>query len=167
MNQEKQQKIALMRYDAIAPLVAGLDERYPSKSAFYDEVSDKGIAGPDGSIHLYAPATIENWYLAYQKHGFDALLPKGRSDAGMSRKLDEELQERIRYFKTSYPRMSAAAIYRQLKTDGSIIVCKRGRFPIIGSALPQNHHCQILIIIHSCLDYFYQYMFAKSRFSTT
>lgn len=39
----------------------------------------------------------------------------------MSRKLDEELQERIRYFKTNYPRMSAAAIYRQLKSDGSVI----------------------------------------------
>ena len=47
---------------------------------------------------------------------------KGRSDAsGMSRKLDEESQERIRYFKTNYPRMSAAAIYRQLKSDGSVI----------------------------------------------
>lgn len=39
----------------------------------------------------------------------------------MSRKLDDDLQEQIRYFKTNYPRMSAAAIYRQLKTDGSII----------------------------------------------
>ena len=39
----------------------------------------------------------------------------------MSRKLDEELQERIRYFKTNYPRMSAAAIYRQLRSDGSVI----------------------------------------------
>ena len=57
----------------------------------------------------------------YQNHGFDALIPKGRSDAGMSRKLDDELQERIRYFKTNYPRMSAAAIYRQLKNDGFII----------------------------------------------
>lgn len=39
----------------------------------------------------------------------------------MSRKLDDELQERIRYFKTNYPRMSATAIYRQLKNDGFII----------------------------------------------
>ena len=39
----------------------------------------------------------------------------------MSRKLDDDLQKQIRYFKTNYPRMSAAAIYRQLKTDGSII----------------------------------------------
>ena len=121
MKQEKQQKIALMRYGAIAPIIAGLDERYPSKTAFYTEISAKGLMGPDGKLHHYAPATIEKWYLDYQNHGFEGLVPKGRSDAGMSRKLDEELQERIRYFKTNYPRMSAAAIYRQLKSDGSVI----------------------------------------------
>lgn len=121
MKSEKQQEIALMRYGAIAPLIAGLDENYPSKTAFYTEISAKGLVGPDGRVHHYAPATIEKWYLDYQSHGFDALVPKGRSDAGMSRKLDDELQERIRYFKMNYPRMSAAAIYRQLRADGSII----------------------------------------------
>ncbi len=121
MKQEKQQEIALMRYGAIAPIIAGLDERYPSKTAFYTEISAKGLLGPDGKLHHYAPATIEKWYLDYQNHGFEGLVPKGRSDAGMSRKLDEELQERIRYFKTNYPRMSAAAIYRQLKSNGSVI----------------------------------------------
>ena len=92
-----------MRYGAIAPIIAGLDERYPSKTAFYTEISAKGLMGPDGKRHHYAPATIEKWYLDYQNHGFEGLVPKGRSDAGMSRKLDEELQERIRYFKTNYP----------------------------------------------------------------
>lgn len=121
MKPEKQQEIALMRYGAIAPLIAGLDENYPSKTAFYTEVSNKGLVDPDGRVHHYAPATIEKWYLDYQNHGFDALVPKSRADAGTSRKLDDDLQERIRYFKTNYPRMSAAAIYRQLKTDGSII----------------------------------------------
>lgn len=121
MKQDKQQAVALMRYGAIAPIIAGLDENYPNKSSFFREISEKGIVGPDGSVNHYAPTTIEKWYLDYQKHGFDALVPKGRSDAGMSRRLDDELQERIRYFKTNYPRMSAAAIYRQLKTDGSVI----------------------------------------------
>ena len=121
MKPEKQQEIALMRYGAIAPLIAGLDENYPSKTAFYTEISNKGLVGPDGRVHHYAPATIEKWYLDYQNHGFDALVPKSRADAGISRKLDDDLQERIRYFKMNYPRMSAAAIYRQLKTDGSII----------------------------------------------
>ena len=48
MKQEKQQAIALMRYGAIAPLIAGLDEDYPSKTAFYMELSTKGLVGPDG-----------------------------------------------------------------------------------------------------------------------
>lgn len=47
MKQEKQQAIALMRYGAIAPLIAGLDEDYPSKTAFYMELSTKGLVGPD------------------------------------------------------------------------------------------------------------------------
>ena len=87
MKQEKQQEIALMRYGAIAPIIAGLDERYPSKTAFYTEISAKGLLGPDGKLHHYAPATIEKWYLDYQNHGFEGLVPKGRSDAGMSRSL--------------------------------------------------------------------------------
>ena len=89
MKQEKQQEIALMRYGAIAPIIAGLDERYPNKTAFYAEISAKGLIGPDGKLHHYAPATIEKWYLDYQNHGFEGLVPKGRSDAGMSRKLTE------------------------------------------------------------------------------
>ena len=60
MKQEKQQEIALMRYGAIAPIIAGLDECYPSKTAFYTEISAKGLMGPDGKLHHYAPATIEN-----------------------------------------------------------------------------------------------------------
>lgn len=121
MKHEKQQEIALMRYRAIAPVITGLNENYPNRTAFYKELSEKGILGPDGSLRHFAPTTIEKWYLAYEKHGFDALVPKNRSDAGRSRRLDDELQERIRYFKTNYPRMSAASIYRQLKTDGSVI----------------------------------------------
>ena len=93
MKEELKQGIALMRYGAIAPLIAGLDEEYPSQSAFYEEIAAKGITGPDGKVRHYAPATIEKWYLNYKKYGFDALVPKARADAGMSRKLDDELQE--------------------------------------------------------------------------
>ena len=120
MKQEQKQEIALMRYSAIAPLVAGLDESYKNQTAFFESVSAKGIPGPDGRLRHFAPSTIERWYADYNKYGFDALLPKGRSDAGMSRKLDPDLQDQIRYLKTSYPRMSAAAIFRQLSDNGSI-----------------------------------------------
>lgn len=58
MKQEKQQEIALMRYGAIAPIIAGLDERYPSKTAFYTEISAKGLMGPDGKLHLLSGTII-------------------------------------------------------------------------------------------------------------
>lgn len=120
MDQEKKHAIALMRYSAIAPLITGLSDDYDSLTAFFNAASVKGVIHPDGSIKHYAPATIERWYRNYKNEGFDALIPAGREDQGKPRKLDYELQEQIRYLKTNYPRMSASAIHRQLKENGSI-----------------------------------------------
>ena len=120
MEQEKKQQIALMRYSAISPLVTGTVEDYNSMADYYAAVSQKGLQGPDGKIRHYAAGTIEKWYLAYKKSGFDALIPEGRSDCGKSRKIDDDLREEIIYLKHTYPRLSAAAIYRQLQDKGSI-----------------------------------------------
>lgn len=120
MDQDKKQQIALMRYSAIAPLVSGAQQEYPSLSAYFREVSARGVKAPNGEIRHYSPGTIKSWYSDYRKDGFDALIPASRSDCGVSRKIDEDLQEQIRYLKHTYPRMSAAAIYRQLQDNGSI-----------------------------------------------
>lgn len=120
MDQERKQDIALMRYSAISPLLTGLSEDYPSQSAYFQDVSRKGITAPDGNTRHYAPKTLCKWYNAYRHGGFDALLPAGRSDLGRPRKLDEDLQAQIRYLKENYPRMTAAAIFRQLRDNGSI-----------------------------------------------
>ena len=120
MDQEKKQAIALMRYSAIAPLITGLSDDYKSLSAFFNNASVKGVIHPDGTIKHYAPGTIEKWYRNYKEGGFDALLPAGREDQGKPRKLDDGLQEQIKYLKTNYPRMSASAISRQLRDNGSI-----------------------------------------------
>lgn len=123
MNKERKQAIALMRYSAIAPLITGLSDEYSSLTAFFNAASFKGVIHPDGSLKHYAPGTIEKWYRSYKENGFDALIPSGRGDSGKPRKLDDELQEQIKYLKTNYPRMSACAIYRQLQENGCI---KRG-----------------------------------------
>ena len=121
MDQKKRNDIALMRYSAIAPLVAGLQEEYSSLEACFRDASIKGVTAPDGTVRHYAPATIEKWYRSYKQDGFDSLMPSSRSDIGQPRKLDDVLQEQIRYLKSNYPRMSAAAIYRQLRDNGSIL----------------------------------------------
>ena len=120
MDQEKKHAIALMRYSAIAPLITGLSDDYESLTAFFNNASIKGVIHPDGTIKHYAPGTIEKWYRNYKEGGFDSLIPTGRGDQGKPRKLDNDLQEQIKYLKSNYPRMSASAIYRQLRDNGSI-----------------------------------------------
>ena len=121
MEQEKKQATALMRYSAIAPLINGQFPEGEKHGDYFAAVSEKGIIGPDGKLRHYAVPTLEKWLYSYRHGGFDALLSGGRSDAGKPRKLDPDLEDRIRYFKENYPRMPSAAIYRQLKDDGSIL----------------------------------------------
>lgn len=120
MDKDKQQAIALMRYSAIAPMISGVPEEYPSMSTYFRDLSEKGILHPSGQMRKYAPSTMKGWLLDYRRGGFDALIPKSRSDHGTSRKIDAELDEQIRYLRHTYPRLSAAAIYRQLQDNGSI-----------------------------------------------
>ena len=124
MEQDKRQAVALMRYSAISPLIAGTQDDYASLNAFFRDVSAKGVRAPDGQLRHYSPGTIQKWYLGYRKSGFDALLPSGRSDRGVSRKIDPAIEEEIRHLKLTFPRLSAAEIFRQLRDKGSI---KRGQ----------------------------------------
>ena len=75
MKQEKQQAIALMRYGAIAPLIAGLDEDYPSKTAFYTDLSDRMAA----CITMH-PQPSKNGIWIIRTTG---LMPLSRKDALM------------------------------------------------------------------------------------
>ena len=120
MKQEQKQEIALMRYGVIAPLITDTSE-FSSLDAFYRDAALKRYPGPDGSLRSFAASTIEKWYRSYKRHGFDGLLPSGRSDAGKSRKLDADMMEYIRHLKTNFPRLSAAAIYRHLHDDGMVV----------------------------------------------
>lgn len=120
MEQDYKHSIALMRYSAIAPLIPGLPGEYRNLADYLERTSQKGLLHPDGEVRNYAPKTLYKWYFNYKKGGFNALLPAGRNDCGKPRKLDDDLKEKIAYLKRHYPRMGAAAIFRQLKADGSI-----------------------------------------------
>jgi len=121
MNQNKTNEVALMRYSIIAPLISGLSEQYASKEAFFRDASLKGVLAPDGTLKHFAPSSIKRWYNHYNQDGFESLIPSSRSDSGKPRKLDDDLQQQIKYLKSNYPRMSAAAIFRQLRENGSIL----------------------------------------------
>lgn len=118
MTQDEKHAIALMRYAAITPLVNGTKDEFQSLSSFFKEAALKPYPDATGSMRLFSPAAIERWYRSYLKSGFDGLMPKGRSDSGKSRALDDACQEYIRHMKATYPRLPAAAIYRQMLFEG-------------------------------------------------
>ena len=106
MDYEKKQDVALLRYTAIAD--------------YYREISEKGVTGPDGKVYHFHPDTLQRWYSAYKKQGFEALMPRDRRDAGKSRKIDADLLEQLTYFVEHYPRMPATEILRKLEENGSV-----------------------------------------------
>lgn len=119
MTEEERRDLALMKYAAIVPMVTGKTSA-ENVTAFCREAAKQEFTLPNGSRRIYAPKTIECWYRDYLKGGFDALLPSGRKDEGVSRALDEELKEKILYLKKAYPRLPCTMIHRKLLEDGDM-----------------------------------------------
>jgi putative transposase len=77
---------------------------------FEDEVTLTEIARHHGQ----PLRTLRRWVEAYRKHGLTGLLRKGRADQGTGRRLSPELQQFVEGLALQRPRLSAAAIHRQV-----------------------------------------------------
>lgn len=120
MTLDQKQDIALFRYGVIAPLETGTSDPSISNNEFFRRAAAKTYTGPDGKPTTVSASTIEKWHRSYKKDGFDGLMPQSRSDEGVSRKLDQDLQSQIRFLKEEHPRMPAAQIHRKLIDNGSL-----------------------------------------------
>ena len=94
MDADMQRQMALLRFSIIAPLCNDTYDA-PSKEAFCRQSAQKVYTLPNGKTRRFAPDTIKNWAILYKKHGFDALVPKGRNDIGKPRILTEPVIARI------------------------------------------------------------------------
>ena len=118
MKEKELQDIALFRYSVISPFLSD-SELFTSAKEFFVYASGKTYEFNGRKVN-YAPGTIENWYYTYSKHGFDGLKPKGRSDAGVPRKIDEDIDEAVRLMINDFPRLPATVIYANLQDNGLI-----------------------------------------------
>ena len=112
-------EIASIRLALIAPAINNTitDE---SKIAYYRRISTNHVKLPNGKIVFYSPGTLSNWESEYNRFGFDALLPKTRSDIGKTRKLTDVAIEQIYNLKNIFPKINATLIYHKLIQDGFI-----------------------------------------------
>ena len=99
----KAMKVAELKFGLIAPVLQGTHIGV-SAAAYYKRVTAEKLTSPDGKTVKLSYKTLEKWTSEYKRFGFDALIPRGRSDCGTSRALTDAATERIYTLKQMFPR---------------------------------------------------------------
>lgn len=119
MDAEDARAMALFKYGVIAPSHGGfLLER--SKNEYYREAARKEYTLPDGTRRTFAAATIKKWETLFRSGGIEALMPKSRSDAGVSRTISSGVGEQIQSYRKEFPKITGQKIYEKLLEEGHI-----------------------------------------------
>lgn len=116
LNEKKIQEIGLFKFSLIAPMVNDTFNAN-SKEQFYRDVAATVHKHPSGREVKYSSGTIKGWHMSYKKNGFDGLLPKKRSDAGLPRAFNEETINKIHEIKLKFPHITTKMVYRKLIED--------------------------------------------------
>jgi len=112
-------QVAQFRFALIAPLVQGLATD-ASNTAYFKRVTKEPLTLPNGRTVRYSWKTPQKWHSLYLGGGFDALMPKSRSDKGIPRSLPDTAIEEIYRLKEKYPRLNATQIHLRLAQDSFI-----------------------------------------------
>ncbi len=116
---ERRQQLALFRYGVIADLV----HREPGQKGLTKRLEDKAQKVwqiPHSRRTHIAAETIRHWLKLYRKGGFDALLPKARTDAGRCRRLPQQVVDQLLSIKERRPELSAPLVIAEAVRSGAI-----------------------------------------------
>jgi transposase InsO family protein len=114
MDDEARKRVALWRLGVLGPLISARLE-HGDRQGYFEEAAGRAHQRPDGRIVKLSPRTIADWYYAYRRSGFDALLPKLRGDRGRTRVIQAGVAELILRAKREKPRRSIRRIIRMLE----------------------------------------------------
>ncbi len=119
MTDEKRRlDIAIFRYGLIAPALHGT---HPGTQAeYFRQVTETELDVPYFGPVPYKPETLRRWLSEYRVGGFDALMPRPRSDIGQHRVITPEIEARIRQLLAEHPRMAATMARERLVDEGTI-----------------------------------------------
>jgi putative transposase len=111
MSKPDPQAVALFRYGLIAEFVH-LPLGSPGLYAKLREKANQSYTIPGSTRIRVAIETLRHWLKAYRRGGFDALLPKPRTDRGQSRALPPALAEALLTLKEEHPQLSIPQLIR-------------------------------------------------------
>jgi putative transposase len=108
--QTPETQVALFRYGLIADCVQLPKGKGNDLTRKLAEKASKHYAIPQSRRTKVAIETMRDWIAAYRKGGFNALKPKKRSDVGSTRKLPQEVIDRLVAYKDEHPQFSVPMV---------------------------------------------------------
>nr|WP_245630292.1 DDE-type integrase/transposase/recombinase [Alicyclobacillus acidiphilus] len=113
-------EIAAFRYGTIAPIVSRQTPLSPGElRAYFERMVQQSYVIPGTTRTTLSVRTLERWLEAYRKGGYDALMPKTRSDKGRHQLPDEVIQKAVALRKER-PERSVEQIVLLLEASGVV-----------------------------------------------
>jgi putative transposase len=119
MDDKAKRALALWRLGVLGALVSARLE-HGDRQQLFQEIAARVHQMPDGKVVELSPRTIESWYYAHKRGGFEALYPGTRSDCGQSRAIAPDVAELILRAKREKPRRSIRRIIRMLERASKV-----------------------------------------------
>jgi transposase InsO family protein len=116
---QQSEKVALFRYG----LIADLTHLEPGARGMYELLRKKAEATydiPESNRCRVAAETLRGWLKAYRTGGFDALIPKTRSDAGTARALAPEIADLLLTIKEERPNLTVPLVISEARRTGKL-----------------------------------------------
>ena len=117
MDNETREKIALIRFKLISPVLA---EPGRVQNEYFRTQAVKRHEFPRYGARKVKVSTLKSWLKAYRKNGFESLKPKIRSDKGRPRRANPKLLDAIRVQCKAYPYITVKRLYERLTEQGLI-----------------------------------------------
>ena len=118
-DSDLRQRVALFRYGLVSQLLA-LAAHSQARRERLSSLSAQDHTIPGSRRLRVAQGTLRDWLRAYQLGGFEALVPRARTDQGQSRRIAPHLAERLMAQKEACPALSIRLIIEALRNDGSL-----------------------------------------------
>ena len=118
-EQQHRQALALFRYGLIADLI----QLPPGTQGLYARLQEKAAISytiPGSTRTRVAPETFRDWLKRYRHGGFEALLPKPRSDRGRPRLLPQAVTDLLVSIKEDHPKLSVPLVIREARASGHV-----------------------------------------------
>lgn len=124
MDPKLAEAIGLLRHQIISPV---LMESAPAQMTYFNSLSQREFDIPGRGLRRFTPGTMKAWLYRYRKNGFQALLPKTRTDRGGFRKLTPEMKEAIIRLRGEHLESSCTKFYERClreKVLGDPPICR-------------------------------------------